>query len=794
MIRGEAGIGKTRLVEAALGCAKTRGFCSHRILLFDTGTAGSDAAAAGLIRWLLGVPPGEDQGALRTAVSTSCDDPHAHLFMLDALGVALSDAKRRFYQALDISGRRSGMRRAIAQLLWASSELQALALVVEDIHWADPALLGLLADLGADAASVPVLMLLTGRTEGEPLAQAWRGAMQGTPLTTLDMGPLRLEVAHEIAREIGGSDQVWVEQCIRRAGGNPLFLEHLLREEPGLDDAVPASVQGLVERRLDRLGAEERRAVQAAAVLGQRFSAEALTALLGRRRDPCLALFEAQLLRREGDLFRSTHALVRVGVRQSIAEPALRALHRKAARWYAIRDPLRHPEHLEQAADPVAAVAWLDAARGCLNGHRYDEALSCAERAWRIGSAAETGLFLASLQRELGDIRGSPRVLETVIDGCEDVSFLCDARVELAAALLVQDDYAEALVNLDAAGLVAASLGDDVRLARLHYHRGNAFFPLGRLDECMAAHGTALDHARQAGDPELEARALSGLADAHYLRGRMVTAHHYYDRCVRLCEAFDLVRVQAPNLAGRAMAALYLNRVTESISDSESAVSLAALTRSQRDECMACNVLAIASYYAGDFGRLELESEQGLAIARAIGLRRFEADHLCMRGVVRAISGQIADGLADLTAALELIRDQDMLNGGPWILGFQALLVDDPDLRRGYQAEGEAALDSDSVSHNHFQFRQCALEVALQERERSAVERHAQALETYARDEPLPWSDFHIARARALMDWADGDRREALVNRLRTLEAEACQAGLTSAAQGISAALQSEGA
>ncbi|MCG6861588.1 MAG: AAA family ATPase [Chromatiaceae bacterium] len=795
LVRGEAGIGKTSLSEAAVELAKARGFRIHKLRLPDFRSQADGAQTALLIRELLGLSEDADAAGIRAAANEVCTDPDASLFLLDALGIPLDVAEERFYRALDIRSRSQGLERALGLLLQASARIQPRLLVVEDIHWADPGVLGLLARLGGHAAAVTAMLILTTRTEGEPLDPAWRGAMQGAPLTTLDLGPLRPDVATELARHRGVTDDAWTRRCIDRSGGNPLFLVHLLDAGPDVADSVPSSVQALVEGQLDGLPPDRRRAAQAASVLGQSFSSGDLGALLGPGLDPSQILSETRLVRRNGDRLSFSHVLVRDGIYQSIADPARRAWHRRAADWYRERDPLLYAEHLERAGEPGAVSAWLAAARKCRDSHGYGEALDLGERAWQLSIAseerAEAGLFFGELQREMGGITTACRVLESVISECADEQICCDARIELAAALLVQDDYGQASDALDAAAATAEALGDHERLARLHYHRGNALFPLGRLDDCMAAHSQALEHARAAGDPELEARALSGLADAFYQRGRMVTAHHYYDRCVRLCEANDLLRVQAPNLAGRAMTALYLNRLAEAHADSKTAVRLAALTRSQRDECLAHNILGLVATYGGDFEQAESEADAGLALSRGIGSRRFEADHLCTRGVARSARGNPESGLADLQAACDLIRGPDLAYGGPWMLGYLAQIADTPDLRRAALEEGEAALSADSVSHNHLQFRQCALEIALQTRDWDALEHQARELECYTADEPLPWSDLHIARARALMDWYRGDRGQALAKRLRSLEAEARQAGLNPAAEALAAALVS---
>ena len=83
-------------------------------------------------------------------------------------------------------------------------------------------------------------------------------------------------LADEALSLVGGfmdATQRVAAACIERAGGNPLFLEQLLRNvEEGTADAIPPSIQSLVLARLDRLTASDRRAFQAASVIGQRFS------------------------------------------------------------------------------------------------------------------------------------------------------------------------------------------------------------------------------------------------------------------------------------------------------------------------------------------------------------------------------------------------------------------------------------------------------------------------------------------------------------------------------------------
>jgi tetratricopeptide (TPR) repeat protein len=98
----------------------------------------------------------------------------------------------------------------------------------------------------------------------------------------------------------------------------------------------------------------------------------------------------------------------------------------------------------------------------------------------------------------------------------------------------IVDRLDEAFAALDAAEQEAGSADLPDELARLHHLRGNLFFPLGNIAGCREAHEQALDYAQRASSTDLEARALSGLGDAEYNRGRMITANGYFRRCVEL--------------------------------------------------------------------------------------------------------------------------------------------------------------------------------------------------------------------------------------------------------------------
>src|SRR5262249_27197702 len=147
----------------------------------------------------------------------------------------------------------------------------------------------------------PALLLLTSRIQGDPLSDAWRTRIGGTPLTTIEMTPLQADEASLLAKSFTGATPAVVRACIERAGGNPLFLEQLMRHaEEGAAGMVPGSIQSLVLARMDVLAPADKHALQAASILGQRFDLPSLRHLIDNEAYDCASLLAHALILHEG--------------------------------------------------------------------------------------------------------------------------------------------------------------------------------------------------------------------------------------------------------------------------------------------------------------------------------------------------------------------------------------------------------------------------------------------------------------------------------------------------------------
>src|SRR5271166_762370 len=284
LIRGEAGIGKTRLMEELQAAALASGMATQAGLVLDFGTERGHGAVRTVVAGLIGLGPGATPAAIESAIDAArgewrLKDDDA-LYLRDLLELPQPDATRGVYEAMDAAARTHGKERVAAELVRACAGRQPLLIAVEDIHWADAETLSLLAAITRAAAVSRTVLAMTTRLEGDPLDAQWRGLAGGAALITVDLAPLSATDALTIARGFIDGD-VFAAQCVERAGGNPLLLEQLLRSAGDLADGrLPSSIQNVVLARTDLLSAEDRRAIQAASVLGQRFTLPHLRALL----------------------------------------------------------------------------------------------------------------------------------------------------------------------------------------------------------------------------------------------------------------------------------------------------------------------------------------------------------------------------------------------------------------------------------------------------------------------------------------------------------------------------------
>jgi class 3 adenylate cyclase len=783
VVRGEPGIGKTRFVEELQSIGAELGFARHIGWALDFGVERGRGALGALVRSLLGLPhdasADEVEEALAAAPDREARAADDALYLRDLIEAPQPDEARRLYEAMDAAARARGKELALARLVDRASRRQPLLMIVEDVHWADAETLGQLAVLARATARRRAALALTTRIGDDPLDAGWRAAAAGAFQLTIDLAPLASAEAEAIARSFATGEE-FTAKCVERAGGNPLFLEQLLRAARDLvDGKLPSSVQSVVLARTDLLAPNDRRAIKAASVLGQRLALWTLRSLIDDPGYDAEILLRNALLRRSPDGLQFVHALVRDGVYASLTRARRRQLHGAAARALADEPTLR-AEHLDLASDPEAARAYLAASKDQDALFRQEQAIAAARRGLAIATdpqdRVDLALQIGDLELHAGRGREALEAYRGALDDCRSEGDRVRALIGVAAAnrlLAKLDDAFAALAEAEAPARAAAA---DRALAEIHYLRGNLHFARGELDPCRNEHSAALEAALRLDSREWRAHALSGLADAQYLDCRMATALELFSECVDLNEAAGLMRILTANRVMMGHCRIYLCAFDAGVDEMRRGLEVARRIGNRHGEMFALQSTGLCLTKAGRYGDAADIQAQALEHARALNARRYEA-------IILGVSAELALGRGDRREALALVREgraasEETSPGfvGPIFYGLLGLIETEHSAREAALAAGEALLAKGAGGHNHFWFRRYAIEAALQAGEWAEAESHASALAERTAAEPLPYSDLIVERGRILARMGSGTARDEDVGALAALRAKAAAA------------------
>ncbi|MBL8378302.1 MAG: AAA family ATPase [Burkholderiales bacterium] len=406
-IEGEAGIGKSSLVEAVCAQARATGM---RIGTAQGQSVGTPQPLRGL-REVLRVLHGFEAALpaarrLRTLLSETGSEAElamrAHALAL--LGLPLEDDEAGLRSALDGLALGHGQRLAALRMVEAALGGAPVLLVFDDWHAVDHATVELLEHLLALMPDRRFGVVIAGRDgDGEMDAFCQRLRAAGSVAEGLALAPLAADAAREFLQVRLGGVRVAPElfaDLLARGAGNPLFLAGLADDvKAGAATALaqsgpaasrrslPGSIDAVIQARIDRLDRGAQRTLRAAAVLGREFDAGTLAAALGHACDDTLAVLEEDGLVGRGlegaaPTWRFVHPLTcEVAYASLVADDRMR--------WHArVADAIDAGAQAGSGAAPDAALAHHRACAGDWSrAMRHLERL--AEDAARLAADAE---------------------------------------------------------------------------------------------------------------------------------------------------------------------------------------------------------------------------------------------------------------------------------------------------------------------------------------------------------------------------------------------------------------------
>jgi class 3 adenylate cyclase/tetratricopeptide (TPR) repeat protein len=598
-IYGDPGVGKSRLASEFVVGLEAATVLYGRALPYGEGVTYS--ALSDMVKTAAGIADDDPLDDALEKLRECCPDEA----VADLLGLASGVLEA-------VKGERNQQEIAWAAREWAEklAEPQPLVLVFEDIHWAEDALLELIEHMATWVRNVPILLLCLARPELLDLRPGWGGGR--VRATAIELEPLgRADSEALIEALLDGDLAVGPRQALLdKTEGNPLFVEETVRMLSEADSAgierIPDTLQALIAARIDHLPAGEKELLQGAAVMGRIFWKGALGELVleGTEIDPLLddlqlrefVLPEARSSISGEDAFKFKHVLIREVAYGGLSKLARAGYHQRFAEWLRKRAGEELLEvrayHLDHA---TALLAELDGAPPSELAH---EAAIALEEAGRRALAREA--------------------------------------------------------NATARKLLVRAVELEPTLER-RYQAARAAWRMSDFPVVAPEMEQVLQGAREQGDRDIEARALTALAEVTIYRAADVGRAEELARQALGVAEHDESRIDA--LAMLETVAWWRGRLSEA--EEYAREQLVIAKRLGREDLESEALLSLAGIYSSrrDDERAEPLIDEALALAESSGSLVVKAQAFMKSGELHAWRRRYDEALEEYRKAQELFAE-----------------------------------------------------------------------------------------------------------------------------------------
>ncbi len=683
-ILGAGGVGKTRLVAEFR--VRTRDIHALRGRALPYGTGVPFWSLGETIREECGILFGDPLDAARRKV----DETVGRLGVPGLTAPALKAVLALGTEGLDLT--RDALFAGMRAFFEALARRDPLLLILEDVHSAEDVTLDFIEHAADWVRESPIMLVILSRPELLERRPSWLGGKRSA--TTLFLDPLGLDESQALALGILGGNPApdgFVQTIIERAGGNPLFMEEMLRalieqgvlvagertwtlSVPADRVAIPDTVHAVIAARIDALPPPEKHVLQAAAVEGKDFWRGALGAITQEANiDSVLeTLVSKDLVTRKPtstlmgeDEFTFRHILIRDVAYTMLPKAQRWPRHALHAEWLRRMAGDRHAEfadfishhwlqvlaiqrELGVPPDPAATAEALanlllagDRAAGVYANaialDHYARALDLdppsTERLRALKGRGEVWMLLGQFERAQEDFVA----LQTLAQRAGDRRWEIIALDDLGHSYRRQDRIPQALENLQRGLDLSRKIGEPVLTARILNHIGFSHYSAERHDQALQAHAEArglLAQAVQSREVASDlAESLHGLGENYHYLGRFAEAIEHHLLAIAASERAGNRSLGAESEFMIAHAHLLLGEYARAHAEVQRSLATLDEIGDVWNSCPALHVASRIATAQGNLGTAIALATKGASLARQLDVVRFRAYNLMAAGI-----------------------------------------------------------------------------------------------------------------------------------------------------------------
>jgi class 3 adenylate cyclase/predicted ATPase len=709
---GEPGIGKSRLchefmTHAPADCLVLKASAVAR------GRSSPYLPVIALLHDYFHIVAGDEEDARRrkladrvAALDPAIEDTLPYLYHL--LGAAdLSSPIRQ----MDARIRRRRTFEAIKRLLLRESVRQPLVLVLDDLQWADGETQAMLDVLVEGIVSARVLLLVNYRPEYQ---HQWG---RKTYYTQLPLEALASETGDQMLSALLGHDPSldWVKRLIlEKSEGNPFFIEEIVQAlfdrtvlvrapngvalaSPVTTIQIPATVQGVLAARIDRLPDRERKVLQTLAVIGRGFSLRLAEQVVDASDDDLQAalavLQDAEFIYEQPTLLATQyafkHALTQVVAYGSLLAERRRALHERIAQAIETLHPKRLDDHYGELA------------------HHFRHSGNTAKAVVYLRLAAQQAVQRSAHREAVEHLTTALSLLEALPEGPERIQQELAIQVALGAPLALIKGYAAPEVGRARvrAQQLCRQVGETPQLFPVLF--GSWAFNLVRAELRTARElgMRLLGLAESVDDPGLLLEAHRAMGATLFFVGELAQAHQHLEEGIRLYDArvhvdHAFLFGQDPGvscLSYKAIVLWHLGHPDAAEHTAEDAIELAGRIAHPFSMAFALDMAAAVHQFRRRAGRTLELAERAVALSTEQGFPLWSAYGRLLRGWALVYHRKREAKAADLHEALVAWRATGAEVCAPYLLGMigeACAEIDEPDT--GLPLVAEALMKADS--------------------------------------------------------------------------------------------------